>query len=32
MLRELQRIFDAHQVQGRVSFEYNTRVYYGRLS
>ncbi|HVO79669.1 MAG TPA: class I SAM-dependent methyltransferase [Terriglobales bacterium] len=32
MLRELRRIFDAHQVLGRVSFEYNTRVYYGRLS
>jgi len=31
MLRELRRIFDAHQVESRVSFEYNTRVYYGRL-
>ncbi|MBZ5598270.1 MAG: class I SAM-dependent methyltransferase [Acidobacteriia bacterium] len=31
MLRELRRIFDTHQVQGRVAFEYNTRVYYGRL-
>lgn len=31
MLRELRRIFDAHQAQGRVSFEYNTRVYYGQL-
>ena len=32
MLRELRRIFDAHQVDGRVTFEYDTRVYYGRLS
>jgi SAM-dependent methyltransferase len=32
MLRELRRIFDAHQVDGRVAFEYDTRVYYGQLS
>lgn len=32
MLRELRCIFDAHAAQGRVSFEYNTRVYYGKLS
>ena len=31
MLRELQRIFDAYQENGRVSFDYDTRVYYGRL-
>jgi hypothetical protein len=38
MLRELRRIFDAHQVfdahqaGGRVAFEYNTRLYFGQLS
>src|SRR5580700_9386707 len=31
MLRELRRVFDAHQVQDRVTFEYDTRVYYGQL-
>ena len=31
MLRELRRIFDAHQIDDRVSLEYNTLVYYGRL-
>jgi len=31
MLRELRRIFDKHQVNGRVSLEYDTRVYYGQL-
>ena len=31
MLRELRRIFDRHQRNGRVSFEYTTRVYYGQL-
>jgi SAM-dependent methyltransferase len=31
MLRELRRIFDAFQVNGRVAMEYNTRVYYGQL-
>jgi SAM-dependent methyltransferase len=31
MLAELRRIFDAHQVQGRVSLEYETRVFYGQL-
>lgn len=31
MLSELRRIFDAHQVNDRVRFEYDTRVYYGRL-
>ncbi len=32
MLAELRRIFDAHQVDGRVSMEYRTRMYYGPLS
>lgn len=31
MMRELHRIFDDHQVDGRVSFDYDTRVYYGQL-
>ena len=31
MLRELRRIFASHAVAGRVSFEYTTRVYFGRL-
>jgi SAM-dependent methyltransferase len=31
MLHELRRMFDAHQVGGRVTFEYNTRVYFGQL-
>jgi SAM-dependent methyltransferase len=31
MLRELRRIFDAHQIDDRVSLDYNTLVYYGRL-
>ena len=32
MLRALRRIFDAHQLNDRVTFEYDTRVYYGQLS
>jgi len=32
MLRELRRIFEAHQINHRVSLEYNTLVYYGQLS
>ncbi|MGB8596676.1 MAG: class I SAM-dependent methyltransferase, partial [Candidatus Sulfotelmatobacter sp.] len=32
MLRELRRIFDAHSVSGRATFEYKTRLYFGRLS
>jgi SAM-dependent methyltransferase len=32
MLRELRRIFDAHQAQSRVAFDYETRVFFGRLS
>ncbi len=31
MLAALQRIFEAHQVDGHVAFEYDTRVYFGRL-
>jgi len=31
MMRELQRIVRAHARQGLVEFEYNTRVFYGRL-
>jgi hypothetical protein len=32
MMAELARIFHAHAQQGMVEFEYNTRVFYGRLS
>ena len=32
MLSELQEIFDRSQKQGIVSFEYDTKVYYGHLS
>jgi hypothetical protein len=32
MLGELQRIFDAHQVNGRVSLDYHTRVFYGQFA
>ncbi|HYL13851.1 MAG TPA: class I SAM-dependent methyltransferase [Terriglobales bacterium] len=32
MLDELHRIFDAHQVNGRVGMEYKTRMYYGQLA
>jgi hypothetical protein len=32
MLRELRRVFDAHQVSGRVAFDYNTLIYYGQLA
>jgi ubiquinone/menaquinone biosynthesis C-methylase UbiE len=31
MLRELRRIFEAHQLNDRVLLEYNTLVYYGQL-
>jgi SAM-dependent methyltransferase len=31
MLRELRRIFDAHQVNNYVALEYNTLVFYGQL-
>jgi SAM-dependent methyltransferase len=32
MLRELRRIFEASSVEGRVAFEYKTRLYFGRIS
>ena len=32
MMREISRIFQTHQIDGRVEFEYTTRMYYGRLS
>jgi ubiquinone/menaquinone biosynthesis C-methylase UbiE len=32
MLRELRRIFDGQQADGEVSFDYDTRVYYGHLA
>lgn len=31
MLRELRRIFDAHAIAGRATFDYKTRVYFGQL-
>jgi SAM-dependent methyltransferase len=31
MLAELRRLFDAHNVRGQVTVDYNTRVYYSRL-
>jgi len=31
MMEELRRIFEAHQVDGKVRMEYRTRVYTGRL-
>ena len=31
MMRELRRIFDQHQVDGRVSFDYDTRIYYEQM-
>lgn len=32
MLEELRRIFDRHQLDGQVTVEYITRVYYGQLN
>ena len=32
MLQELRRIFDANAERGHVSFDYTTRVYFGRLT
>ncbi len=32
MLRELRRLFDAVAVEGRATFEYKTRMYFGQLS
>ena len=31
MLEQLRNIFDTHQIRGRVAFQYDTRVYFGRL-
>lgn len=31
MMQELRRVFAEHAVEGKVEFEYNTRVYYGIL-
>lgn len=31
MLDELERIYHAHQVNGEVAFEYDTKIYYGQL-
>jgi SAM-dependent methyltransferase len=31
MLRDLRQIFDTHQVGGKATFAYKTRVYFGRL-
>src|SRR6202050_3704560 len=31
MLRELRRIFEAHAIAGHATFDYKTRVYFGRL-
>jgi SAM-dependent methyltransferase len=31
MLRDLRRIFETHAIGGRVTFDYKTRVYFGRL-
>jgi hypothetical protein len=31
MMEELRRIFHDHAKHGTVEFEYNTRVYYGKL-
>jgi len=32
MLAELRQIFEEHQVNGRVRFEYTTTIYYGHLT
>ncbi len=32
MMAELVKIYEAHEVNGRVTFEYITRMYYGRLT
>jgi ubiquinone/menaquinone biosynthesis C-methylase UbiE len=32
MLKELRRIFDTNQIAGRVSLDYDTRIYYARLN
>ena len=32
MLADLRRLFDAHQVDGVVTIEYDTEVFYGQLT
>jgi hypothetical protein len=32
MLAELAKVFQAHQVDGRVGFAYTTKMYYGQLN
>ena len=32
MLAELRRLFDVHQHEGRVAVDYDTNVYWGRLT
>ena len=32
MLRDLRKIFEAHQENGKVAFAYETEMYYGQLS
>ncbi len=32
MLQELRKVFDSHEVDGRVAFGYDSQVFYGRLS
>jgi len=32
MLHELRRVFEAHALSGRATFEYKTRLYFGRLN
>jgi hypothetical protein len=32
MLQEAQEIFDQYQTDGEVTIEYDTKVYYGRLT
>lgn len=32
MMRELRRIFDLHSVDGHATFEYKTRVFFGRIN
>ena len=32
MIAELQKIFDTHETKNEVVFDYETKVYYGRLS
>jgi hypothetical protein len=32
MLSELRKLFDSYQVEGKVAFEYKTKVFYGQLT